>query len=92
MPGRVTLTLFGATASHSSVAVLRMQSSSSEARAADDSGLTVGIAASVGAFTRAEWDGFAGTTRGDPAGYQSHLLYAEPDGTFSVSAMVWLPG
>ena len=29
---------------------------------------------------------------GDPAGYQSHLLYAEPDGTFSVSAMVWLPG
>jgi 3-mercaptopropionate dioxygenase len=30
--------------------------------------------------------------RGDPAGYQSHLLYAEPDGGFSVSAMVWLPG
>src|SRR5271166_6908744 len=30
--------------------------------------------------------------RGDPAGYQSHLLYVEPDGTFSVSAMVWLPG
>jgi predicted metal-dependent enzyme (double-stranded beta helix superfamily) len=30
--------------------------------------------------------------RGDPAGYQSHLLYAEPDGTFSVSAMVWRPG
>ena len=30
--------------------------------------------------------------RGDPAGYQSHLLYAEADGTFSVSAMVWLPG
>jgi hypothetical protein len=30
--------------------------------------------------------------RGDPSGYQSHLLYAEPDGTFSVSAMVWLPG
>ncbi len=30
--------------------------------------------------------------RGDPACYQSHLLYAEPDGTFSVSAMVWLPG
>src|SRR5512142_124136 len=29
---------------------------------------------------------------GDPSGYQSHLLYAEPDGTFSVSAMVWLPG
>ena len=30
--------------------------------------------------------------RGDPACYQSHLLYAEPDGAFSVSAMVWLPG
>src|ERR1700744_5359616 len=30
--------------------------------------------------------------RGDPAGYQSHLLYAEPGGSFSVSAMVWLPG
>jgi 3-mercaptopropionate dioxygenase len=29
---------------------------------------------------------------GDPAGYQSHLRYAEPDGTFSISAMVWLPG
>ena len=29
---------------------------------------------------------------GDLAGYQSHLLYAEPGGTFSVSAMVWLPG
>ena len=31
-------------------------------------------------------------SRGDPACYQSHLLYAEPDGSFSVSAMVWLPG
>ena len=30
--------------------------------------------------------------RGDPAGYQSHLLYTEPDGSFSISAMVWLPG
>jgi predicted metal-dependent enzyme (double-stranded beta helix superfamily) len=30
--------------------------------------------------------------RGDPAGYQSHLLYVEPCGSFSVSAMVWLPG
>ena len=29
---------------------------------------------------------------GDPACYQSHLLYAERDGSFSVSAMVWLPG
>ena len=30
--------------------------------------------------------------RGDPAGYRSHLLYAEPDGSFSIAAMVWLPG
>jgi len=29
---------------------------------------------------------------GDPAGYQSHLLYAETDGSFSISALVWLPG
>jgi len=29
---------------------------------------------------------------GDPAGYQCHLLHAEPDGSFSVTAMVWLPG
>jgi predicted metal-dependent enzyme (double-stranded beta helix superfamily) len=29
---------------------------------------------------------------GDPVGYQSHLLYAEPDGSFSIAAMVWLPG
>jgi len=29
---------------------------------------------------------------GDPASYQSHLLYAEPDGSFSIAAMVWLPG
>jgi 3-mercaptopropionate dioxygenase len=34
----------------------------------------------------------ASLRRGDPADYQSHLLYAAPDGTFSVSAMVWLPG
>ena len=34
----------------------------------------------------------AALRRGDPSGYQSHLLYAEPDGTFSLSAMVWLPG
>jgi 3-mercaptopropionate dioxygenase len=30
--------------------------------------------------------------RGDPACYRSHLLYAEPDGSFSIVAMVWLPG
>ena len=47
----------------------------SEARAAGDGGLAVGIAASVGAFTRAEWDGLGGTTRGDPAGYNPFLSY-----------------
>jgi 3-mercaptopropionate dioxygenase len=30
--------------------------------------------------------------RGDPAGYQSYLIHAEPDGSFSVAVMVWLPG
>ena len=34
----------------------------------------------------------ASLRRGDPAGYQSHLLHAEPGGSFSVSAMVWRPG
>lgn len=29
---------------------------------------------------------------GDPVGYQTHLLYVEPDGSFSVTVMVWLPG
>jgi predicted metal-dependent enzyme (double-stranded beta helix superfamily) len=29
---------------------------------------------------------------GNPDCYQSHLLYAEPDGSFSIAAMVWLPG
>jgi 3-mercaptopropionate dioxygenase len=29
---------------------------------------------------------------GDPAGYRCHLLHAEPDGSFSIVAMVWLPG
>lgn len=29
---------------------------------------------------------------GDPAGYQTHLVHAEPDGTFSVAVMVWRPG
>jgi predicted metal-dependent enzyme (double-stranded beta helix superfamily) len=29
---------------------------------------------------------------GDPAGYQVHLVHAEPDGSFSAAVMVWLPG
>ncbi|HEY7324689.1 MAG TPA: cysteine dioxygenase family protein [Streptosporangiaceae bacterium] len=29
---------------------------------------------------------------GDPADYQCHVLHVEPDGTFSVTAMVWRPG
>jgi predicted metal-dependent enzyme (double-stranded beta helix superfamily) len=40
-------------------------------------------------------DRVVNTLRGnlpDPACYQSHLLYAEPDGSFSIAAMVWLPG
>jgi 3-mercaptopropionate dioxygenase len=34
----------------------------------------------------------AALRRGDPAGYQSHLIHADPDGSFSVAVMVWLPG
>jgi hypothetical protein len=33
-----------------------------------------------------------GQLAGDPAGYQTHLVHAEPDGSFSVGVMVWLPG
>ena len=29
---------------------------------------------------------------GDPEGYRSHLLHVEPDGTFSIVALVWRPG
>ena len=29
---------------------------------------------------------------GDPDGYRCHVLHVEPDGTFSVTAMVWRPG
>jgi 3-mercaptopropionate dioxygenase len=29
---------------------------------------------------------------GDPLGYRCHLLHAEPDGSFSVLAVVWRPG
>jgi 3-mercaptopropionate dioxygenase len=29
---------------------------------------------------------------GDPAGYRCHVLHVEPDGSFSVTAMVWCPG
>jgi predicted metal-dependent enzyme (double-stranded beta helix superfamily) len=30
--------------------------------------------------------------QGDPAAYRQHLLHAEDDGSFSVVALVWLPG
>lgn len=30
--------------------------------------------------------------RGNPAEYTSHLLHSEPDGSFSIVALVWLPG
>ena len=34
----------------------------------------------------------AGQLAGDPDGYQTHLVHAEPDGSFSVVVMVWRPG
>jgi predicted metal-dependent enzyme (double-stranded beta helix superfamily) len=30
--------------------------------------------------------------RGDPDGYRSQLLHTEPDGSFSIVALVWRPG
>ena len=33
-----------------------------------------------------------GERTGDPACYQSHLLHAETEGSFSIVAMVWRPG
>ena len=30
--------------------------------------------------------------QGDRSGYRSHLLHTEPDGSFSVLGVVWLPG
>jgi 3-mercaptopropionate dioxygenase len=29
---------------------------------------------------------------GDPAGYQTHPVHVEPDGSFSIAVMVWRPG
>jgi 3-mercaptopropionate dioxygenase len=29
---------------------------------------------------------------GDPADYRCHVLHVEPDGSFSITAMVWRPG
>ncbi len=29
---------------------------------------------------------------GDPETYRSHVLHADPDGSFSIVALVWLPG
>ncbi|KJY39548.1 MULTISPECIES: cysteine dioxygenase family protein [Streptomyces] len=29
---------------------------------------------------------------GDPENYRQHVLHAEPDGSFSVVALVWMPG
>nr|WP_267242455.1 cysteine dioxygenase family protein [Streptomyces sp. PR69] len=33
-----------------------------------------------------------GQRAGDPRRYRQHLLHAEPDGGFSIVALVWLPG
>ncbi|MFJ8646052.1 cysteine dioxygenase [Streptomyces sp. NPDC093546] len=34
----------------------------------------------------------AAQCEGDPARYRQHVLHAEPDGSFSLVALVWLPG
>ncbi|CDR09440.1 cysteine dioxygenase family protein [Streptomyces iranensis] len=33
-----------------------------------------------------------GQREGDPDRYRQHILHAEPDGSFSIVALVWLPG
>ncbi len=33
-----------------------------------------------------------GQLAGDPDNYQTHLVHAEPDGSFSIVVMVWRPG
>ncbi len=33
----------------------------------------------------------AAERRGDAAGYRCHVLHAEPDGSFSITALVWRP-
>ncbi|MFE9065970.1 cysteine dioxygenase [Streptomyces violaceusniger] len=33
-----------------------------------------------------------GQREGDPDRYRQHVLHAEPDGSFSIVALVWLPG
>src|SRR3954451_9990603 len=47
----------------------------SEAQSRANGGLAVRIATSIGAFTRAEWQSLAGTTRGCAAGYNPFLSY-----------------
>jgi predicted metal-dependent enzyme (double-stranded beta helix superfamily) len=34
----------------------------------------------------------AGQSASDPVDYRQHVLHTEPDGSFSVVALVWLPG
>jgi predicted metal-dependent enzyme (double-stranded beta helix superfamily) len=34
----------------------------------------------------------AAERRGDSSGYRCHVLHAEPDGSFSITALVWRPG
>ncbi|MDH6707959.1 putative metal-dependent enzyme (double-stranded beta helix superfamily) [Kitasatospora sp. MAA19] len=34
----------------------------------------------------------AAQCEGDPDSYRQHLLHAEPDGSFSIVTLVWLPG
>jgi predicted N-acyltransferase len=46
-----------------------------EARTQADGNLAVHIAASIGAFTKAEWQSLAGTTRGCTGGYNPFLSY-----------------
>lgn len=50
------------------------------------------VAQALGPFLGREDLLLAEQTEGDPAAYRQHVLHAEDDGSFSVVALVWLPG
>lgn len=59
----------------------------------DRAGLIPLVAAVRGSLIRSHhWEETAAEAAGDPVTYTSHTLHADPDGSFSIVALVWLPG
>ena len=48
---------------------------SDDVKEPDEAGYAVRIAAGINAFTREEWDGFVGTTRTSPNGYNPFISF-----------------